>query len=101
MERKRLVLDANILIRGCLGVRVRNLIADYADRVDFFVAEANVAEAAGYIADLAREKNLDEVLCAEALLSLMRVVQLVEDTALDLASGLCGLCWTKRVWSEE
>ena len=48
MERKRLVLDANILIRGCLGVRVRNLIADYADRVDFFVAEANVAEAAGY-----------------------------------------------------
>ena len=58
MERKRLVLDANILIRGCLGVRVRNLIADYADRVDFFVAEANVAEAAGYIADLAREKNM-------------------------------------------
>jgi len=85
VERKRLVLDANILIRGCLGVRVRNLIADYADRVDFFVAEANVAEAAGYIADLAREKNLDEVLCAEALLSLMRVVQLVEDTALESA----------------
>jgi hypothetical protein len=25
----------------------------------------------------------------------------VEDTALDLASGFCGLCWTKRVWSEE
>lgn len=46
MERKRLVIDANILIRGCLGVRVRTLIADYADRVDFFVAEANVAEAA-------------------------------------------------------
>ena len=34
MERKRLVIDANILIRGCLGVRVRSLIADYADRVD-------------------------------------------------------------------
>ena len=29
-ERKRLVLDANILIRGCLGVRVRALIADSA-----------------------------------------------------------------------
>jgi hypothetical protein len=59
VERKRLVLDANILIRGCLGVRVRTLIADYADQVDFFVAEANVAEAAHYIADLARNKNLD------------------------------------------
>ncbi|NDC16298.1 MAG: hypothetical protein EBZ76_14350 [Synechococcaceae bacterium WB9_2_170] len=85
MERKRLVIDANILIRGCLGVRVRTLIADYADRVDFFVAEANVAEAAHYIADLAREKNLDEAVCTEALLSLMRVVQMVEDTVLESA----------------
>ena len=32
-------LDANILIRGCLGVRVNRLIATYADQVDFFVAE--------------------------------------------------------------
>ena len=78
MERKRLVLDANILIRGCLGVRVRTLIAEYADRVDFFVAEANVA-------DLARDKNLDEAVCTEALLSLMRVVQIVEDTVLESA----------------
>ena len=85
MERKRLVLDANILIRGCLGVRVRTLIAEYADRVDFFVAEANVAEAAGYIADLARDKNLDEAVCTEALLSLMRVVQIIEDTVLESA----------------
>ena len=78
VERKRLVLDANILIRGCLGVRVRTLIAEYADRVDFFVAEANVA-------DLARDKNLDEAVCTEALLSLMRVVQIVEDTVLESA----------------
>ena len=85
MERKRLVIDANILIRGCLGVRVRTLIADYADRVDFFVAEANVAEAAHYIADLARKKNLNEAVCTEALLSLMRVVQMVEDTVLESA----------------
>jgi len=85
VERKRLVLDANILIRGCLGVRVRTLIADYADQVDFFVAEANVAEAAEYIADLARDKNLDEAVCTEALLSLMRVVQIIEDTVLESA----------------
>ena len=73
------------LIRGCLGVRVRTLIADYADRVDFFVAEANVAEAAHYISHLAREKNLDEAVCTEALLSLMRVVQMIEDTVLESA----------------
>ena len=59
MERKRLVLEANILIRGCLGLRVRALIAHYADQVDFFVAEANVAEAATYVTALARKKGLD------------------------------------------
>ncbi len=85
MERKRLVVDANILIRGCLGVRVRTLIANYADRVDFFVAEANLAEAADYIADLANEKNLDEAVCTETLISLMRVVQLVENRVLESA----------------
>lgn len=85
MERKRLVIDANILIRGCLGLRVRTLIAKYADQVDFFVAEANVAEAAAYVADLAKEKSLDETVCTEALLSLMRVVQMVEDSVLESA----------------
>jgi predicted nucleic acid-binding protein len=85
MERKRLVIDANILIRGCLGLRARTLIAEYADQVDLFVAEANVAEAAAYIADLAKEKNLDQDVCTEALLSLMRVVQMVEDSILESA----------------
>lgn len=32
MERRRLVLDANILIRGCFGRRVRGFLADYADK---------------------------------------------------------------------
>jgi len=36
VERKRLVIDANILIRAYLGVRVRALIAEYVGRIDFF-----------------------------------------------------------------
>ena len=83
VERKRLVLEANILIRGCLGVRVNRLIAAYADQVDFFVAEANVAEATFYIAELAKKKGLDQQVCSETLLSLMRVVQMVEDSVLE------------------
>ena len=59
-ERKRLVLDANILIRACLGVRVRALIADFANEVDFYVAEANTAEAAGYIGELATRRGLSQ-----------------------------------------
>jgi len=42
-ERKRLVLDANILIRACLGIGVRALIADFANEVDFYVAGAAAA----------------------------------------------------------
>jgi len=82
VERKRLVIDANILIRACLGVRARALIAEFVDRVDFFVAESNAAEAAAYISDLARQKNLDAQICNEALASLMCVLQLVEDAVL-------------------
>jgi predicted nucleic acid-binding protein len=40
MERKRLVLDANILIRGSFGQRVRLILANHADQADFFVAQA-------------------------------------------------------------
>lgn len=85
MERKRLVLDANILIRGCLGLRVRALIAHYADQVDFFVAEANVAEAAAYMTDLGRKRGLSAEVCAEALFSLLLIVQVVANSVLESA----------------
>jgi predicted nucleic acid-binding protein len=84
-ERKRLVLDANILIRGCLGVRVRALIADSAGEVDFFVAEANASEASGYLSDLAARRGLDPQICQEAFLSLMEVVQIVDSTWIETA----------------
>lgn len=84
-ERKRLVLDANILIRGCLGVRVRALIADSAREVDFFVAEANAAEASGYISELAVRRGLDPQICQEAFLSLMEVVQVVDSSWIETA----------------
>jgi predicted nucleic acid-binding protein len=84
-ERKRLVLDANILIRGCLGVRVRALIADSARDVDFFVAEANASEASGYLSELAARRGLDLQICQEAFLSLMEVVQIVDSTWIETA----------------
>jgi hypothetical protein len=34
-----LVVDANILIRGVLGVRVKVLLRDYADRAGFLAPE--------------------------------------------------------------
>ncbi len=35
---KRLVLDANILLRGVFGVRVRSLLETYEDVAAFFVS---------------------------------------------------------------
>lgn len=83
VERKRLVLDANILVRACLGIRARALIAEFASEVDFFAAEANVAEALEYINELAAHRGLDPQICQETFLSLMEVVQTVEGTWLE------------------
>jgi len=57
MERKRLVLDANILIRGCFGRRVRLILANHADQADFFVAQAALSEAGRYVLDLAHARD--------------------------------------------
>ena len=41
---RRLVLDANILVRAVLGTRVRGLIERYAGPVDLLVPESAIAE---------------------------------------------------------
>ena len=45
MQDRRIVIDANILIRAMLGVRVRELIERYCETTAFYVAEVNVEEA--------------------------------------------------------
>ncbi len=55
---KRLVLDANILIRAVLGARVRSLIELYCERVAFFVAEAGFEEAEDYLAEIAPARGI-------------------------------------------
>lgn len=42
---KTLVLDANILIRAVLGQRVRQLLIDHAQQVNFFAADLAFDEA--------------------------------------------------------
>ncbi len=44
-----------------------------------------MAEAAAYVADLARKRGLDAEVCGEALLSLLLIVQLVENSVLGSA----------------
>lgn len=45
MERKALVLDANVLIRAVLGNRVRRILDAHCDDISFFVPGSAYAEA--------------------------------------------------------
>jgi predicted nucleic acid-binding protein len=76
-QHKRLVLDANILIRAVLGTRVRQLIADACQDVAFYVAEANYDEAEHYLAELAPARGITETVWQASLESVMAAVQLV------------------------
>jgi predicted nucleic acid-binding protein len=73
--RKLLVLDANILLRGVLGVRVRKLLDAYGDSVDFFTPGVCFDDARRLVNELAVERNFDPV---PALLLLEELAQVVE-----------------------
>lgn len=77
MQHKRLVIDANILIRAIFGKRVRQLIADSSAHVAFYVAEANFEEALRYLAQLAPSRGIPEAVWRDALDTLMGAVQLI------------------------
>ena len=84
MQHKRLVLDANILIRAVLGTRVRQLIADSSQDVAFYAAEANYDEAEHYLAELAPARGISETVWQASLESVMTAVQLVGQGELTL-----------------
>jgi predicted nucleic acid-binding protein len=72
-----LVIDANIVIRAVLGVKVRELIERYCDTVAFYVAEPNFEEAAEYLGELAANRGLKEDVWRQSLQTVMAAIQLV------------------------
>ena len=77
MQHKRLVIDANILIRAVFGQRVRSLIAEASEHVAFYVAEANYEEACRYLAELAPRRGIAQNVWQASLSTLMSAVQRV------------------------
>lgn len=57
MSNKAIVLDANILIRGVLGHRVRQLLERYSGNVTFFVPEIAYLEAEEHLGTLIRKRG--------------------------------------------
>jgi predicted nucleic acid-binding protein len=56
MSDRAIVLDANILIRAVLGKRVRELIVDNAERVQFFSPDVAYADARKYLPALLEKR---------------------------------------------
>jgi len=57
MSDRAIVLDANILIRAVLCKRVRELIVDNADRVQFFSSDVAYADARKYLPALVEKRG--------------------------------------------
>lgn len=58
MPSKSIVLDANIVIRAILGDRVRNLIIQHHQTVDFFVPDVCLVDARKYIPQLFEKRKI-------------------------------------------
>ena len=78
-----LVLDANILIRAALGIRVRRILENYAGAVSFFVPHLALLEAREHLATLVTGRGGDP---AKALRLLDAMVGLVDLVSPDIYS---------------
>ncbi len=87
MQHKRLVIDANILIRAVFGQRVRELIATASNHVAFYVAELNFEEAYHYLEQLAPKRGISDEAWRASLNTLMRAIQLIGMDELQLVEG--------------
>jgi len=87
MQSKRLVIDANILIRAVFGRRVRELIAQSSDDVAFFIAEANFEEARHWLAELAPRRGISEAVWKSSLATIMTAIQFFGQSELELVAA--------------
>ena len=79
MSKKAIVLDANILIRAVLGRRVRELIVDNANVVQFFAPDVAYADARKYLPSLLEKRGVEsapEMAVLDALESIVRPLEL-------------------------
>ena len=77
-DQKRLVLDANILLRAVFGVRVLNLLETYENTVDFYAPDICFSDARKYIPSISAKRNIDSAPGIEVLNQLSRLVEIVD-----------------------
>jgi len=78
MSRKALILDANILIRAVLGQRVRTLITESANHVDFFSPNVCFDDARKYLPALLSKRGIAPDAAMDVLNAIAAIVRPVE-----------------------
>ena len=78
MSDRAIVLDANILIRAVLGKRVRELIVDNADKVQFFSPDVAYADARKYLPAILEKRGVHSESAMAVLDALQIIVRPVE-----------------------
>ncbi len=78
MSKKAIILDANILIRAVLGRRVRELIVDNAESVQFFAPDVAYADAQKHLPALLKKRGLESEPAMAVLAALESVVRPLE-----------------------
>jgi predicted nucleic acid-binding protein len=73
MSDRALVLDANILIRAVLGKRVREIIVDNADKVQFFSPDIAYIDARKYLPSLLEKRGID----SESVMAVLDAMQTI------------------------
>jgi predicted nucleic acid-binding protein len=79
-EQRRLVLDANILLRAVFGVRVRTLLETYEDAVSFYTPDVCFRDARRYLPVIAAARKLDPAAGLLVLDQLARLVEIVDQS---------------------
>lgn len=79
MQRKGVVLDANILIRAVLGQRVRRIFEVHAESISFFLPEAAYTEAEEHLVSLIVKRGGNPANALAALKAMAALATIVGD----------------------
>jgi predicted nucleic acid-binding protein len=80
IDQKRVVLDANILLRAVFGVRVRGLLETYEDSVSFYAPDVCFTDAAKYIPVISSKRRIDPSPGVAVLQQISHIVEVVDSS---------------------
>lgn len=76
-QKRRIILDANILIRAILGQKAYRLLEGYGQTCSFLTPELCALEAEKHLTSIVSKKGMDVQTALEALHALFNIVQIL------------------------